>query len=77
MIFMDIDKEDYAGALPDCRRLLRLGGLLIVDNVAFQGAREFNQIIFNDNKWRSVPLFSLLPLHSPEQDGLMLAVRIE
>ena len=77
MIFMDIDKEDYAGALPGCRRLLRLGGLLIVDNVAFQGAREFNQMIFNDNKWRSVPLFSLLPQHSPEQDGLMMAVRIE
>lgn len=77
MIFMDIDKEDYAGALSGCRRLLRLGGLLIVDNVAFQGAREFNQMIFNDNKWRSVPLFSLLPQHSPEQDALMLAVRIE
>jgi predicted O-methyltransferase YrrM len=77
LIFMDIDKEDYAGALPECRRLLRLGGLLVVDNVAFQGARQFNQMIFNDDKWRSVALYAFLPQHSPEQDGLTLAVRIE
>ena len=77
LIFMDIDKEDYAGALPGCRRLLRLGGLLVVDNTAFQGAKEFNQIIFNDNKWRSVLLYSFLPQHKPEQDGLTLAVRAE
>ena len=77
LIFMDIDKEAYAGALPGCHRLLRLGGLLVVDNVAFQGAREFNQRIFNDNQWRSVHLYSLMPNHSPEKDGLMLAVRIE
>jgi predicted O-methyltransferase YrrM len=76
LIFMDIDKEDYAGTLPACHRLLRLGGLLVVDNVAFQGAREFNQMIFNDSKWRSVLLYSFLPQHSPEQDGLTLAVRI-
>ncbi len=77
LVFMDIDKEDYAAALPECRRLLKLGGLLVVDNVAFKGAREFNQIIFSDNKWRSVLLYSFLPQHSPEQDGLTLAVRIE
>jgi predicted O-methyltransferase YrrM len=77
LIFMDIDKEDYARSLPGCRELLRMGGLLIVDNVAFKGAREFNQMIFNDDKWRSVLLYSFLPQHSPEQDGLTLAVRIE
>lgn len=77
LIFMDIDKQDYAEALSWCRRLLRLGGLLVVDNVAFLGASEFNQKIFNDNQWRSVHLYSLMPNHSPEKDGLTLAVRIE
>lgn len=76
LIFMDIDKEDYAPALPECRRLLRLGGLLVVDNVAFQGASEFNHRIFNDKQWRNVQLYSLLPNHSPEKDGLTLAVRV-
>jgi predicted O-methyltransferase YrrM len=77
LIFLDIDKEDYADALRGCRRLLRLGGLLVVDNIAFLGASEFNQRIFNDKSWRSVQLYSFLPEHSPENDGLTLAVRIQ
>ena len=77
LIFMDIEKEDYQETLSGCHSLLRLGGLLVVDNVAFLGAREFNQTIFTDNHWRCVHLYSLLPKHSPEKDGLTLAVRIE
>ena len=76
-IFIDIDKEDYGEALSHCGSLLRLGGLLVVDNVAFLGASEFNQKIFDDNQWRCVHLYSFLPNHSPEKDGLTLAVRIE
>ena len=77
LIFMDIEKEDYQETLSRCHSLLRLGGLLVVDNVAFLGARDFNQTIFTDNHWRCVHLYSLLPNHSPEKDGLTLAVRIE
>jgi caffeoyl-CoA O-methyltransferase len=77
LIFMDIEKEDYQKALSGCHSLLRLGGLLVVDNVAFLGAREFNQTIFTDNHWRCVHLYSLLPNHSPEKDGVTLAVRIK
>lgn len=76
LIFMDIDKEDYAEALTQCHRLLRVGGLLLVDNVAFQGANKFNQSLFQSKQWRSIYLYSFLPNHSPEQDGLALAVRI-
>lgn len=46
LIFMDIDKEYYADALPHCLRLLRIGGLLITDNVGFQSADTFNREIF-------------------------------
>jgi predicted O-methyltransferase YrrM len=77
LIFLDIDKESYASALPHCRRLLKVGGLLIADNVAFAGADSFNREIFGQKAWRAVHLLSFLPQHSPEKDGLSLAVRVE
>ena len=76
LIFMDIEKKYYIRALPDCHRLLKAGGLLVADNVAFKDADDFNHAIFDHPGWRSVNLFSFLPLHSPEHDGLCLAVRL-
>jgi predicted O-methyltransferase YrrM len=76
LIFMDIDKEGYAGALPLCRVLLRVGGLLLSDNVGFQSADPFNRSVFQRKEWRSVHLLSYLPGHSPEKDGLSLALRV-
>ncbi len=75
-IFMDIDKEAYLPALPHCRRLLRLGGLLVTDNVGFVGAEPFNHTLFGSEDWRTVNLLAFLPFHSPEQDGLSLALRV-
>ena len=75
LIFMDIDKEGYLPALPDCHRLLRRGGLLVVDNTGFEGAADFNQALLRDKRWRSVNLLSFLPEHSPEKDGLALAIK--
>jgi predicted O-methyltransferase YrrM len=75
LIFIDIEKKDYAAALPDCERLLRKGGLLVADNVAFKDADEFNRTISNHPDWRAVSLFSYLPLHSPENDALCIAIR--
>ncbi len=75
LVFMDIEKADYAPALPHCHRLLRPQGLLIVDNVGFEEAAAFNRRIHADPGWRSVSLFSFLPEHSPENDGLCLALR--
>jgi caffeoyl-CoA O-methyltransferase len=76
LIFMDIDKECYLPALSDCHRLLRRGGLLVVDNTGFEGAADFNQALLSDNRWRSVNLLSFLPEHSPEKDGVALAVKL-
>jgi predicted O-methyltransferase YrrM len=76
LIFMDIDKEGYLPALGHCHRLLRTGGLLIADNVGFAAANPFNQEIFADPRWRVAPLLCLLPNHSPEKDGLCLAVKV-
>ena len=75
-IFMDIEKEEYAPALPHCERLLKPGGLLVVDNTAFPEAEEFNQALAASPSWQFVQLFSFLPAHSPEHDGLCLALRL-
>jgi predicted O-methyltransferase YrrM len=75
MIFMDVEKEDYLKALPACERLLTPGGLLFVDNTGFKDAHNFNQAIFQSNKWEAVNLWGFLPGHSPEHDGLCLALR--
>jgi caffeoyl-CoA O-methyltransferase len=76
LIFMDIDKESYLPALPHCYRLLKIGGLLVADNVGFQGAADFNREIFGHPGWRTVHLLCSLPHHSPEKDGLSLALRV-
>jgi caffeoyl-CoA O-methyltransferase len=76
LIFLDIDKESYLPALTRCQRLLRVGGLLVADNVGFAGAQDFNREIFRRPEWRVAPLLCFLPDHSPERDGLSLAMRV-
>jgi predicted O-methyltransferase YrrM len=76
LIFLDIDKESYLPALNRCQRLLRVGGLLVADNVGFAGAQDFNREIFRRPEWRVAPLLCFLPDHSPERDGLSLAMRV-
>jgi predicted O-methyltransferase YrrM len=72
---MDIEKKDYQLALPHFQSCLRKGGLLVADNVAFKDADGFNRAIAGQPDWRSVSLFSYLPHHSPEYDGICLAIR--
>ncbi len=76
MIFMDIEKEDYQHALPLCQQKLRKNGLLAVDNTGFKDAHGFNLAIYENSDWTSVNLWSLLPGHSPENDGLCIALKI-
>jgi caffeoyl-CoA O-methyltransferase len=75
LIFLDIDKESYLPALDHIHRLLRPGGLLIADNVGFAGAQDFNREIFRRPEWQVVHLLCFLPDHSPERDGLTLAMK--
>jgi caffeoyl-CoA O-methyltransferase len=76
LVFLDIEKQHYAAVLPHCGRLLKKSGLLIADNVGFKNADPFNRLISKSSEWRSVNLFAYLPLHSPEKDGLCLALRL-
>jgi len=76
LIFLDIEKESYLSAFIHCRRLLRPGGLLVADNTAFRDAVPFVTAVSEEEGWQAVHLFSYLPGHSPERDGLTLAQRI-
>ncbi len=75
MIFLDIEKEDYITALPHCARLLPLNGLLVVDNTGFQASDAFNQAITDSSEWQIANLWTFLPGHSPEQDGICIALK--
>lgn len=79
MLFLDSDKRDYPALYPECKRLLRPGGLLLADNTLWDGhitdpaydrdrqttaLRRFNAIVSADDDVDSV----ILPL----RDGLTL-----
>ncbi|MFH1985510.1 MAG: O-methyltransferase [Pseudomonadota bacterium] len=74
-LFLDIEKADYLKVLPQCRRVLRSGGVMVADNTGFADADRFNRGIYIDPGWKVVNLFSFLPGHSPERDGLCIALR--
>jgi predicted O-methyltransferase YrrM len=75
MVFMDVEKADYARVLPEIRRLLRPAGLLVADNVAFPDADAFNRSIAASPDWEPASLLAHLPRHSPEKDGVCIALR--
>lgn len=75
-VFLDVDKEFYAGILPQLHRVMKKSGLLVVDNVAFRDADDFNHAIAGSDQWNFVDLFAFLPGHSPEKDGLCIALRV-
>lgn len=81
LIFCDIDKEGYPGALPVIYEKLRIGGVMIVDNVLWSGRMfegdsspatiailEFTQLVTKDPRWIS----SVVPI----RDGLLVAVKV-
>jgi len=81
MAFIDADKPNIPNYFDHALKLLRPGGLVIVDNVLWSGAvtdldvddentnaiRAFNDSVMNDNRVR----LSMIPVG----DGLLLAVK--
>lgn len=82
LIFNDIDKEGYPGAMPAIVEKLRPGGVLIVDNLlwsgrifdesvtdaATEGVRELTRRITRDPRW----IASIIPI----RDGMLFATRV-
>jgi caffeoyl-CoA O-methyltransferase len=75
MAFMDVEKQDYVKLLPALTKIVKSNGLLVADNTGFKDADRFNQAIHESAEWASVNLWAFLPSHSPNQDGLCIAVR--
>jgi caffeoyl-CoA O-methyltransferase len=81
LIFNDIDKECYPESLPMIREKLRLGGVLIVDNLLWhgqvldvndkdtstEGVRQLTRLLTTDPGWIS----TLIPI----RDGMLVAFR--
>jgi predicted O-methyltransferase YrrM len=81
IIFNDIDKEGYPDSLPVIKEKLRLGGILIIDNMLWHGQtldlqdheqsteaiRKFIKTITTDPDW----IVSLTPM----RDGMIVAYK--
>jgi caffeoyl-CoA O-methyltransferase len=82
LIFNDIDKADYPKALPVIYDKLRVGGVLIVDNILWSGRifdqkdqsdatkaiRETTGMVMNNDRW----VASIVPM----RDGLLVATKL-
>jgi caffeoyl-CoA O-methyltransferase len=81
LIFNDIEKQAYPDSLPVIKSKLRAGGVLIIDNILWngrifdpnergestEGVRGFTRLISTDPDW----IVSLLPI----RDGLIVAMK--
>lgn len=81
LVFVDIDKEGYPVVLPRCADLLRVGGVLVADNVLWSGGvarggrdaateaiRAYNDALAADPRFVSVIL--------PMRDGVSVALKV-
>lgn len=76
LAFLDFEKTEYLRSLPHLQRLLRPGGMLVADNTGFNAAQDFNQALKDSPQWLEVNLLCYQPQHSPEYDGVALALRL-
>jgi caffeoyl-CoA O-methyltransferase len=75
-MFLDIDKEFYIDAVPLLHSRAKKGCLLVADNTGFKDSEPFNRAIAESDRWRCAHLFSFMPGHSPENDGLCFALAL-
>jgi len=82
LIFVDINKDGYPAVLEPCIRRLRVGGLLVTDNVLWSGAvadpkdrskdtasiRVYNERLARDPRMLATIL--------PERDGVSVALKL-
>jgi predicted O-methyltransferase YrrM len=81
IVFCDIDKHDYPKALPIARRLLRVGGLFITDNMLWdgkvlapaEGDRVTAGVLELTRALKAAPDFALALV--PIRDGVSVAVK--
>jgi predicted O-methyltransferase YrrM len=77
MVFIDIEKEMYTAALEDCVRVLRMGGVLVSDNVAFRSSGDYNQRLHEHPDLDTSFVYGTFHNHSPEEDAISISVKID
>ena len=75
LVFMDIEKEMYTRALPHCVRLLRAGGVLVCDNVAFRSAGDFPERLSRHMGLETCFIHGTFHHHSPDRDAISISVK--
>ena len=82
LVFIDADKQEYADYVTEAKRLLRVGGLVAIDNALWHNrvadpsqrdaetvaVRETGRAMRDDEEW--------LPLLLPVGDGLLVAKKL-
>jgi len=82
IIFNDIDKDGYPASLPVMKEKLRVGGVILIDNMLWhgrifdsadqdpttRGVHEFTRVVKEDPDF----LFQLIPI----RDGIITALRV-
>jgi caffeoyl-CoA O-methyltransferase len=82
IVFNDIDKDGYPASLPVMKEKLRVGGLILIDNMIWhgrifdesdkdastEGVREFTRRLQEDSDF----VFQLVPV----RDGVIVALRV-
>ena len=76
MIFMDHEKFMYSGDLPECVRLLREGGTLVVDNVAFKTSADFKELLASHPHLVTSFIYGNYFKHSPDEDVVSISVKV-
>lgn len=83
LVFLDADKREYADYLTEAKRLLRVGGVVALDNALWHdrvadpsqrdpdtvAVRETGRAMRDDDEWR--------PLLLPVGDGLLVAKKLD
>jgi predicted O-methyltransferase YrrM len=75
MIFMDHEKYMYSGDLPECVRILRDGGTLVVDNVAFRTSGDFKERLAGHPRLDTSFIYGTFFRHSPDEDVVSISVK--
>lgn len=53
IIFIDFIKNKYIEVLEDCINLVRKNGLIIADNISFQGTQDYKKKVLEDNRLKT------------------------
>ena len=69
LIFIDFHKSGYYQVLEDCLRLLKKNGLMIADNITFEGCQDFKKAILHHPRLQT----QIIDI----KDGLSFSMKLE